>query len=218
MDSGMDKDHILENDVIGRYVAGELDDEEVEAFEFAYFHDDELAALVEAEQALQRQFGRDRKADDTVSWTRWSIAAAVILASAPALYFATREATVPYVLSSSVPETSTPAFELVSERGAAPSLAIPIPDQPDDRIVLAIPVASSAGADVRLVLRNNVPNVIWQETHAPAEKLYLSVAAFELVQGEYELTVEMVSGSTVSIDGAYRFRTYEPELGLPPEQ
>ena len=211
----MNKDYILENDVIGRYVAGALDDAEAEAFEVAYFNDGELAALVEAEQALQEQFSKAAKPADGVSWAGWSIAAAVALVSVPILYFATRDAVGPYALSSTAPEAPSAVYELAVDRGSIPSLAIPIPDQPDGRVILAVPVRSGSDEAVRLALRDNVSNIVWQETHVAAETLYLSVAATELVQGNYELRVESLDDGDSAIEVIYRFRTYI--TGLDPE-
>ncbi len=49
----MDRDYIVEHDIISRYVAGSLPTEEEEAFELAFFNDEELAALVLVEQGLR---------------------------------------------------------------------------------------------------------------------------------------------------------------------
>ncbi|MEM9387764.1 MAG: hypothetical protein AAGA68_22105 [Pseudomonadota bacterium] len=49
----MNRDYIIDNDIVGRYVAGTLSEGESEAFELAYFNDEELAAMVLTEQRLR---------------------------------------------------------------------------------------------------------------------------------------------------------------------
>ncbi|MEO0424481.1 MAG: hypothetical protein AAF184_19240 [Pseudomonadota bacterium] len=64
----MNRDYIIDNDIIGRYVAGTLSQEESEDFELAYFNDEELAAMVLTEQRLRSSLAPQR----TTALPHWS--------------------------------------------------------------------------------------------------------------------------------------------------
>ena len=218
----MDKQYILDNNVIGRYVAGELSEPESEKFEFAFFNDEELAALVETEQTLQHEFqnkGESAAAATTKSstWARWALVATIAGAFAvlPIFYFMT-QGTGPYRLTASPPGASTPLFELSSERGSAASTAIAIPANSDQRIVFSVPAIDADSAPLALTLSHESGAVFWTETWIrgtpDGNPLFLAIASSVLIPGSYELVIEQAPIGDIGAVNVYRFRTYLEDL------
>lgn len=226
----MNRDYILETNVIGRYVSGELTELEAEQFELAYFQDEELAALVETEQALQREFGHADHSAVPTDTTRsggarvgfrwgWAAAIAGVVALIPLSYFVTQSTDpAPFYLSESRPmDVSRVVYNLERMRGTTPALSVPIPDDPDGNIVLAIPIHANEYSELRLSLRYEDEGEpvwlgTWHKTDFAPEYLYLTVSATALYQGDYVLKVEQSMSGTIITDGSYEFRADSHEL------
>lgn len=215
----MNRDYILENDIIGRYVAGELSEKEAEQFEFAFFQNEELAALVEAEQTLQREFQARSHGDSSSNGTgdrrmvrhnRWiAVAAAILVATVLPLFHFFGDRTVePFTLSAIAPVGVDAMTHFESgERGSAGLTTIAIPDQPDDTIVLSFPIDVDEPLQLSLMYEGDIDPIWtfdWQPINPSTERLFLRIAASELYPGNYVLSVQRV-GDDVPLT-AFQFR------------
>lgn len=216
----VNRDYILENNVIGRYVAGELSEREAEQFEFAFFQDEELAALVEAEQTLQREFGKKPQEespaagfeDQTVASRsyRWigAAAAALVIGALPLLYFYGDRTATHFALSTTAPaSTNTVTYLESGERGGAGSTTIAIPSRPDDTVVLSFPIEVDDPLQLSLAYEDDIDPIWttrWQRNGASPVPLFLSIAATEVYPGNYTLTVRRVDDDTTV--AVFRFR------------
>ena len=166
----MNINYIIEHNLVGRYVAGELSDKEAEQFELAYFNDNELASLVETEQALQREFSKlQRPVSESYSptsknWQQWSVAAAIagIFAFVPLLFYFGQISVSPYQLSSDSLSGPELVYELVQERGVITTTTVPIRDDSDDAIVFSVPVFAVEYEELHLTLVYENENRVWE--------------------------------------------------------
>ena len=229
----MDTNSIIDKDFVGRYVRNELSELESDAFELAFFNDSQLAALVEAEQALHAH-AVETLADETPAIgrvpQRRPLAAIPIALAATALisaglYFFQRlaiDAEPIQLVDTSVPD-AVERLRLRTERGQNTANSLAIPPSPSSRVEISVPVPPDlefSDGEVLVTLRYENGPPIWTETLSDVEgneqSLFLSISASALQVGVYELSIAQVSkGKTVT--AVYLFATYVATSGSPTE-
>lgn len=221
----MDIEYIKNNNIIGRYVSGSLDDKQSEQFEYVFFHDAELASLVELEQFLQEEILAKKKSKLTLMRRSFSIAAVIIVG---ALLLSLVYINQPITSSNAFLTVTTPS-ELVdvvtlkvtrSGAGSVPADKVPVPSNSNDQIVLGVSLPDDGvlKREYHFFLVDPGGNsleisLVELEQNKPvSQEIYLHIPAFLLQPGTYQLIVE--HGDAPPIKYLYQFLVFYPDSNI----
>lgn len=199
----MDRNYVIENQIVDRYLRGDLSDDESAAFEEFYLSDRETLAALELAEKLE--IGLKDAADHghleatsrrgwfvrAVTSPQWAAAASVLLVFSLGYNgFVQRQ-------SGDGPDVASPQLiPLIATRSAAPAAVIP--HAPDRWIVLLADPGFDPYDDYRAAVLDQGGKPVSEVAGLKPgyeDLLAVGIAGSSLVPGRYDLVVEARSGS-----------------------
>lgn len=199
----MDRNYVIENDLVDRYVRGDLSDEESAAFEAFYLSDQET--LTELEIAEKLQFGlKDAAAQGrleassrpgwfvrAVTSPQWATAASILLVLSLG-YTGLLQRQL-----ESAPDVAAPQLvPLITTRSAAPTTVVP--QAPDGWLVLLVDSGFEPYSDYRAAVLDADGQPIWEVGGLQPgyeDLLAIGVDGSVLRPGRYDVVLQGRSGS-----------------------
>ncbi|MFW2403681.1 MAG: hypothetical protein ACN4GT_02865 [Gammaproteobacteria bacterium] len=199
----MDRNYVIENEIVDRYLRGELSDDESAAFEEFYLSD--RATLAELELAEKLEAGLRGAAEQgrldvpppqgrfarALTSPQWAAAASVLLVCSLGFnVFMQRQ-------TGGAPDVASPQLiPLIATRGAAPATIVP--HAPDRWVVLLADPGFDPYDDYRAAVLDPAGERVWEVAALQPgyeDLLAVGIAGSALVPGRYDLVVEARSGS-----------------------